>query len=182
MTITEATTDPTSHPITVVPEPDEKQERRIRKAIARKSFAVLATTSPAGRSHSAGVVYAAANNDLWIHTMADSRKARNVAASPHVGVCIVYRRLPVGPPFTIHFQATAEIVALDAPEVRALTNAGHLKSITGHGELEIVGACFVRLRPGRNIHSFGTGVHTLDLVRDPLNAGSRSVSLDRTGS
>lgn len=182
MTITEATSDPSSHPMPVVPQRDDKQERRIRKAIARKSFAVLATTSPAGRSHSAGIIYAAANNDLWVHTMADSRKARNAATNPHVGLCIVYRRLPVGPPFTIHFQAIAETVALDAPEVRDLTKAGHLTSITGHGELDMDGACFLRLRPGRNIHSFGTGVPTLDLIRDPLGAGPRSVHLERSGS
>lgn len=156
---------------------DAEQQRRITKTISKKSFAVLASTSSAGRSHSAGVIYAVADGELWIHTMRSSRKARNVAANPHVGLCIAYRRLPVGPPFTIHFQATADIVALDAREVRSLVDAGSLKKITGHGELEMEGACFLRLRPGPTVHSFGTGVPTLDLIRDPLGAGPRSIRL-----
>ena len=179
MTITEATTNPDSHAAPVVQRSDEKQERRIRKAIARKSFAVLATTSPAGRSHSAGIIYSAAEGDLWVHTMSSSRKARNVAENPHVGLCIVYRRLPVGPPFTIHFQATADLVALDAPELRSLIDAGHLKPLTGHGALEMEGACFLRLRPNRTMHSFGTGVPTMDLIRNPLTAGARTVRVEQ---
>ena len=182
MTIIEATTEPDSLTAPVARRSHEKQERRIRRVIARKSFAVLATTSPAGRSHSAGIIYSAAEGDLWVHTMAASRKARNVAENPHVGLCIVYRRLPVGPPFTVHFQATAELVDLDAPEVRSLIDAGHLKSLTGHGALEMDGACFMRVRPGATIHSFGTGVPTLDLIRDPLTAGARTVRLQRNGS
>lgn len=156
---------------------DAKHERLLRRTITKKSFAVLASTSAAGRSHSAGVIYAEAEGDLWVHTMQASRKARNVADNPHVGICIVYRRLPVGPPYTIHFQATAHLVPLDDPEVARLTGAGHLKKITGHGELEMDGACFVRIRPRPTVHSFGTGVRTLDLIRDPINNGGRSVRL-----
>lgn len=156
---------------------DVRHERLVRRAIAKKSFAVLASTSAAGRSHSTGVIYAEAEGDLWIHTMQASRKARNVESNRHVGICIVYRRLPVGPPYTIHFQATAQLVPLDDPEVARLTGSGHLKKITGHGELEMDGACFVRIRPRPTVHSFGTGVRTLDLIRDPINNGGRSVRL-----
>lgn len=151
---------------------------KILRTIERKSFCTLATTSPAGRSHSAGVVYDAVDGTLWIHTMAGSRKARSIAANPEVGVCIPFRRLPVGPPFTIHFQATAEIAAMDDPEVRRLLDAGELGSISGHGALDMPDGCFVAIRPKGTIHSYGLGARTIDLIRDPLNTGARSFRLD----
>ena len=36
---------------------DPAQARRITKILARRSFCVLATTSPTGHSHAAGVVF-----------------------------------------------------------------------------------------------------------------------------
>lgn len=155
-------------------------QAKILRTIDRKSFCTLATTSPAGRSHSAGVVYEAVDGTLWIHTLAGSRKARSIAANPEVGICIPFRRLPVGPPFTIHFQATARIVAMDAPEVRRLLDAGKLGSIAGHGALDMADGCFVAIRPKGTIHSYGLGVRTIDLIRDPLNTGARSFRLDET--
>ena len=42
-----------------------------------------------------------------------SRKVRNIASNADVAVCIPVRRLPVGPPSTIIFQATAEVLGRD---------------------------------------------------------------------
>lgn len=161
---------------------DQSGHRRtLIRTIQRKSFATLATTSRLGRAHSAGIVYSVADGHLWVHTMESSRKAKNIAGNPSVGVCIVYRRLPMGPPFTIHFQAEGRLMALDAPEVRTLIDAGHLKSLTGHGALEMKGACFLRVKPGSKLHSFGPGIRTLDLIRDPLGSGARTVELGPEG-
>lgn len=132
--------------------------------------------SPAGRSHCAGVVYDFVDGALWVHTMRDGRKAANIAHHTHVGVCVPYRRLPVGPPYTLHFQAVAELLALDDPVAVAHHEAGRLDSITGHGAMEIDGACFVRIVPRGTIHSFGPGVPVLDLARDPLTSGARHAS------
>ena len=52
--------------------------------------------------------------------------------------------------------------------------AGRLGSITGHGAMEMEGACFLRITPMGTIHSFGPGVAIFDLVRNPLEAGARS--------
>ena len=156
---------------------DVRHQQRIRRAIEKNSFATLATTSPAGRSHSAGIIYATAGGKLWIHTMRSSRKARNVAENPHVGMCIVYRRLPVGPPFTIHFQATAEIVAMDDPSVTRLLDADELGLISGHGALDMVDGCFIAITPRGTIHSYGPGARIIDLIRDPLNTGARRFPL-----
>ncbi len=156
----------------------DAHRRRILATIARKSFCVLASTSPAGRPHAAGVVYDHHDGSLWLHTKTDSRKAKNVAANPWVGVTIPFRRLPLGPPFTIHFQARAELVALDAPEAVAALDTGDLDGISGHGALDMPDSCFVRIQPQGSIHSYGPGARTIDLIRDPLNHGAASFPLD----
>lgn len=173
-TTTETTTETTTDAATDATADKERQARVIAKALRKKTFATLATVSPKGRSHSAGVVYDFVDGALWIHTMRDGRKGRNIAHNRHVGVCVPYRRLPVGPPYTLHFQGTAELVPLDDPVAVRHYEAGRLDSISGHGAMEMDGACFVRVTPTGTIHSFGPGVPVLDLARDPLGAGSRS--------
>ncbi len=151
---------------------------KVLRLMAKKSFCTLATTSPAGRSHSAGVVYDWVDGTLWVHASGTSRKARSIAANPHVGVCIPFRRLPVGPPFTIHFQATAELVAMDDPRIRALLDAGELGGIAGHGALDMPDGRFIAIRPTGRIHSYGPGARIIDLIRDPLNSGAASFQFD----
>jgi hypothetical protein len=107
---------------------------------------------------------------LYVSTDRASRKARNVAANPHVGVTVAVRRLPVGPPSAVQFQGTAEILDLDDPELRALAAAGRIAAVTGHGELDRPGGCFLRIRPGRRLHTYGLGMSLRALLRDPLNA------------
>lgn len=153
-------------------------EARIRKTIAKRTFCTIATTSPAGRSHSAGVVYEFVDGDLWFHSMRSSRKARNIAANPWVGITIPFRRLPVGPPFTIHFQAGAELVAMDDPRVLALLQAGRLGAISGHGALDEPDGTFVRITPRGNVHSYGPGARVIDLIRDPLHSGAASFPVE----
>ncbi|MEM9612059.1 MAG: pyridoxamine 5'-phosphate oxidase family protein [Actinomycetota bacterium] len=164
------------------PGDDERHRRRILATIARRSFCVVATTSSAGRPHAAGVVYDHHAERLWFHTRTDSRKGRNLAANPWAAVTIPFRRLPAGPPFTIHFQARAELLALDAPDVTAAIDAGALKGISGHGALDMPGSCFVRLAPVGSIHSYGPGARTLDLIRDPLNHGAASFPVAATAA
>lgn len=167
---------PPSHNPTEVSFDVEKHRRRITRTISRRSFCTLATTSPSNHSHAAGVVYAFANGALWVHAKKTSRKARSVAANPNVGVCIPFRRLPMGPPYTIHFQGTAEIVAMNDDEVVGLLEAGVLKKIAGHGALEMPDGCFLKIQTTGAVHSFGPGAKILDLIRDPLNTGGRTVT------
>lgn len=161
---------------TVLADPD--LQGKILRTIAKKRFCTLATTSSAGFPHCAGVVYDTVDGQLWIHTERTSRKGRNIAANPRVGVCVVYRKLPVGPPFTIHFQATARIVEMDNPEAQTLLAAGELSGISGHGALDLPDGCFVCIEPTGAVHSFGPGATTLDLIRDPLTTGARSFRLE----
>ena len=147
----------------------------VRRAIEKRSFATLATTSPVGRPHVAGVLYEFVNDVLYVNTLRSSRKARNIAANPHVAVCIPVRRLPVGPPSTIQFQATCEILDLDSPEITALLGAGELEGMTKHGELEMADGCFLRISFGPRVVTYGLGMSISKLISDPLHAGGSAV-------
>ncbi len=177
----------TSHgPATGKPSPEATQgvQRKILAALRKRSFLTLATVSPKGRSHVAGVVYewvapnSGRDGALWIHLSANSRKARNIAASPHAAVTIPFhtfplRVVPVGPPNTIHFQCAVELIAMDSAEATALLNAGKLRSISGHGALDMPDGVFCKITPVGWIHSFGIGVRMIDLIRDPIGRGGR---------
>ena len=139
--------------------------------VRKRSFATLSTASAAGRPHVAGVLYEMVGTTLWVNTLRTSRKALNVAAEPRVALVIPIRRLPVGPPSTVMFQARAELVDTDAPEVGQLLDAGHLGSITSHGELELESSCFLRITPPRRWVTYGLGMSLWRFVRDPLGAG-----------
>ncbi len=147
----------------------------VLEAVASRSFCTLATSSATNRPHVAGVLYAAEDNVLYVSTLRTSRKARNIASNPHVFVCVPVRRLPVGPPSTVQFAATAEILAPNDPVIVALVERGRLKAVTGHGELELPDGCFVRITPAGTFHTYGLGLPLWDLVRDPLDAGGRVV-------
>mgnify|MGYP003525955765 CR=1 FL=1 len=156
--------------------PDELRHiRRVQRAIRRRSFAVLSSVSSAGFAHAAGVVYDSIDTTIFVHTMRTSRKARNIAANSRVGLVIPVRRLPVGPPFTVQFQAHAELLAMDHPEITTLLERKSLKTISGHGALDEPDGCFNRIVPNGLVHTYGIGVSTIDLVRDPLHTGARSV-------
>ena len=145
--------------------------RRALSYLDRRSYAVIASTSETGRSHSAGVIYARGGHDLFFSTMRSSRKARNIAANGHVGVTIPVRRVPVGgPPSAIMFQARAELLEPTDPTLLDRVAAGDLKDITGHGELELPDGVFVRVTLPRRLHTYGLGMSLLSLIRDPLNA------------
>ncbi len=153
------------------------EPRAVLEAVQKRSFATLSTVSSAGRPHVAGVLYEAVGTSLWVNTLRTSRKARNVAHEGRVAVAIPIRRLPIGPPATVQFQAKAELVELDAPEVRALLERGHLASITGHGELDLEGGCFIRITPGRRWVTYGLGLSLWRWIRGPL-AGGGAVEID----
>ncbi len=144
---------------------------RIARVLAKRSFCTLATVSPAGRPHAAGVLYELVGDRLYVSTIASSRKARNIVANPHVGVVVPVRRMPVGaPPSAVQFQATATVLSHDNPEIAGLVADGKLSSITGHGELDLPDGCFLRIDLPRRLHTYGLGMPLLDLARHPLDA------------
>ncbi len=151
----------------------ERQLRMIRKAIARNSFCTLATSSAENRPLAVGVLYAVVEDLLYVSTLKTSAKVRNLGENDSVAVCIPVRRYPVGPPFSIQFQGRAEICSIEDPEISALIQAGRLKRITSHGELDDPAACMLKISPGPRIATYGFGLSLRELLRDPLHA-SRS--------
>ncbi len=147
----------------------------IRATLSRRSFATLASTSPAGRPHSAGVLYELVGDSMYVNTLRDSRKARNIASNPHVGLCVPVRRLPLGPPSSVHFQARAELLELDHPAIAGLVAEGKLRSLTNHGELDLPDGCFVRISLPARVNTYGLGMSIRKLIADPLNAGGTAV-------
>jgi Pyridoxamine 5'-phosphate oxidase len=158
----------TGHPTRQVP------ADLVRRALRKRSYAVLATVSPAGRPHAAGVLYTMVGDDLWLSTETTGRKGRNLLANPHVGITVPVRRLPVGPPATVHFQGRADVLAVDDPEVLRLVETGDLKAITSHGELELPDGCFVRITPGAAVHTYALGMSLWSVLRNPLASAGRT--------
>ena len=154
----------------------ERQRKAVRRAIARSSYCTLATASGANRPHVVGVMYAAVDDDLYVATLGNSIKVRNVRENERVAVCIPVRRFPVGPPFSVQFQGRAEVLPADDAEVVRLLDAGRLKRITSHGELDDPHACFLRVTPRRRVATYGIGVPLRTVLRDPIHA-SRSVEM-----
>jgi hypothetical protein len=153
-----------------------RQRKIVRRAITRRSFCILATSSAENRPLAVGVLYAAVDGELYVSTLDTSVKVRNVRENPRVAVCIPVRRYPVGPPFSVQFQGSAEVRLVDDPQLVELLEAGRLKRITSHGELEHSEACFLKITPGRRVATYGLGVPLRQLLRDPIQ-GSRSVEM-----
>ena len=141
----------------------------VRRAVERRSVATLATVSGAGRPHAATVLYQCADDALYISTHETSRKARNIADNGSAAVAIAVRRLPVGPPASIQFQATATVLANDDPEIVRLAAAGRLDKVTGHGELDLDGGCFLRIALPARAVTYALGMSLWQVLRNPLD-------------
>jgi hypothetical protein len=53
---------------------------------------------------------------------------------------------------------------------RRLAAAGRLDKITGHGELDLDGACFLRLALPSRLLTFALGMSLWRAIRNPLDA------------
>ena len=102
-------------------------------------------------------------------THRESRKARNIADRGAAAMTIAVRRLPVGPPASIQFQAAAAVLDIHDPEIVRLVAAGRLDRITAHGETEIDGSCVLRLALPRRVFTYALGVSLWHVMRHPLD-------------
>jgi len=148
----------------------DRHRAAIHRELAKRSFLTLATVSAAQRPHVAGVLYVEVDGALYLNVHDTSIKARNIRENPRVALCIPVRKVPVGPPYVIHFQGTAELLPADDPGIAALIDAGRLKPILTKGVLDDPHSCFVRISPGRTVTTFGIGVSLLKVIREPLQA------------
>jgi nitroimidazol reductase NimA-like FMN-containing flavoprotein (pyridoxamine 5'-phosphate oxidase superfamily) len=151
---------------------------KLRRIIEKRHFCTLATTSASGAPHIAGVTYQYLDGYLYIATGAYSKKARNIRANPRVAVHIPVRQYPFGPPWSVQFRGTCSVLDKDDGEAIRLLESGKLKSITRFGVLEKEpDGCFLKIKPARNIHTYGLGLSLMEVIRD-LPHGDRTVILD----
>ena len=122
------------------------------------------------------MLYTYVNGRLYLATGDKTKKARNVAANPNVSVCIPIRKYPIGPPFAISFQGTAEILPKEDVEIGLLLAAKKLKTIVGYGVLDEPDLCFIAITPSRRIHTYGLGIPLRELLRNPAHA-DRTITL-----
>jgi general stress protein 26 len=163
-----------SRSVTTTAYDPEQQLAVIRRALAKQSFCVLATSSAEQRPHAVGLLYACVDLDLYVLVDENSIKVRNVRANTRVAVCVPVRKYPLGPPMAVQFQGTAQILTPDDPAIRQLLTAGRLKRITGFGAASKPGICFLKITPYQRISSYGLGVPLRRLMRD-VSLGQRSV-------
>jgi general stress protein 26 len=155
---------------------EARQQERVRRAIKRGSFCMLATSSADHVPHVVGVLYVQIDSLLYVSTLRSSVKARNVLANGRVAICVPVRRFPIGPPFHVAFQGRAELCSREDPRLVRLLESKRLKPITSHGELDHPDSVFLIVAPGPTVASYGLGVPLRQLLRDPTQ-GSRSVKL-----
>ena len=86
---------------------------------------------------------------------------------------VAVRRIPLGPPASIQFQTTATVLDNDDPEIVALVEAGRLAKLTAHGELELPGACFLRIPLPSRAVTYALGMSLWHVMRHPLDAAGR---------
>jgi hypothetical protein len=154
---------------------DERKQFDIaQRAVGKRSFCVLATSSAANRPHAVGILYAPIGMTLYLLVSEDSVKTRNVRENPNVAVSIPVRQLPLGPPLAVQFQGTAEVLPVDDPHIVQLRSAGRLKKILTADPTAVRGVCVLRVVPRRRISTYGLGVPLRKLLRDP-SCGHRSV-------
>jgi hypothetical protein len=168
-------TSPSSTPKT----PDGDAARHldlIRRTVARRSFCVLATSSPQNRPHAVGILYAVVDLTFYFLVGEDTVKVRNIRENSRVASSVPVRRFPFGPPMAVQFQGEAEILPVDDPQMAALHAQKKLRRITGLGALDHPGICYLAVTPNKRISSYGIGVPLWRLMRD-VSVGMRSVEL-----
>lgn len=152
-----------------------RHRRRIERILRKKSFCTLATTSTAARPHTVGVRYVVINGALYVNAHGSSVKARNARENPRIAACIPAQKVPFFPPFCIQFQGTAEVLPADDPTIRHMAAAGRFKAIVSDKDLHQPDQVFIRITPGKRMHSYGVGEKLMDIVRAPQEAG-RSIA------
>jgi nitroimidazol reductase NimA-like FMN-containing flavoprotein (pyridoxamine 5'-phosphate oxidase superfamily) len=153
---------------------------KLKRIIASRGFCTLATAAAGGAPHIVGVTYQYVDSNLYIATGAPTKKARNIRENPRVAVHIPVRQYPMGPPWSVQFQGTASVLGRDDPEIVRLLESGKLKKITGHGLLNESDVCFLKVKPARQMHTYGIGLSLREVMRDIAHA-DRTVTLSENG-
>lgn len=135
------------------------------KEIEKRLFAVLSYVNPKGEARSAGVVYVARNQRLYIGTGAGSWKAKHIGRNPNVALNVtIPKRIPFLPwikipQATIAFSGKATV--FEAADVEREI----LKALMGRkvDDPRRVAMCFIEVEPTGHFATYGVGVSLLDM-------------------
>ena len=157
------------------------------KELRRCNYAVLCTVDERCRPHSVGIDYgvAADGRAIYVMTRSHLKKARNIAANPHVAmtVPITRRLLWFLPPPSIQFEGTAEILERNDPEGVSTFKSFFLgRRILGmyddsarRGETRV---CFLRIVPEAEISTYMVGRPIYEVMRR-MEVGTARVQIPR---
>jgi hypothetical protein len=147
----------------------------VEKALRRRTFGTLSTVTREGRPHATGVVYAVSPPGeplcFYVTTDARNKKIDNVRSHADAAFVVPLFRpvLTMAPPACIQFQGTAEVVdAADEGALAAFRSTWFGRTIlktehhivAGDGQL-----CFIRIKPGPVMFTYGFGMSLLALRR-----------------
>lgn len=163
--------------------------RAVEDEIRGHTYAVLATVSPDCRPHSTGILYAVAPGvtldsplfAIYIVTSENSKKAKDIASNPNVSLAIPLTRaiLRFMPPNSIQFRGSASLVQPDGDIRKAFAKTLALRAtyrtVEERSPEDPPGACVIRVRPSRVIHTYGVGLSALQLMKNFEGASSTLV-------
>jgi len=148
----------------------EQIEAKLRK----KSFGILGTVSPSGKSQSTGVAYALSPPDstfaLYVITECRMVKVKNIRTNPSVSFVVPFPHhfLRFVPANVVQFQGTAETLPFSHEEgVRAFGSSRVLRMTLEQAphiaESEVV---FIRILPKDHLNVYGLGFGILQMTKD----------------
>ena len=146
----------------------------VLKELRKRSFAVLSTIDEQGTPHAVGVEYGVAPSGgaIYVMTRKHLKKARNIAADPHVALVVPLTRrlLWFLPPPSIQFQGTAEIVDRSDQEGLRTFQTFFMgrRILKMYEEFERRGetrVCFLRIVPEPEISTYMVGHSIWELSR-----------------
>lgn len=147
------------------------------RRVEKKTFAVMSWVTPAGQARSAGIMYRAVDQVVYVGVDDDSWKARHIALNEWVSMTVLVRRggllslvAPI-PPATISFRGTAVVHPQEAlatlPKVveKLLPSGGSKEKFR-----------IIEIRPAGDFVTYGIGVSLRTMLRPEEASGRAPVS------
>jgi hypothetical protein len=147
---------------------------QVEKELRKKSFGVLGTVSPSGKSQSTGIAYALSTPQstfsLYVITEKRTVKARNISTNPNVSFVIPFPHhlLRFVPANVVQFQGTAEILPFSHEEaIRSFESTRVLRmTLEQAQQMDEDELVFIRVLPRDHLNIYGLGFGILQMTKD----------------
>ncbi|MHA2294716.1 MAG: pyridoxamine 5'-phosphate oxidase family protein [Candidatus Hodarchaeales archaeon] len=157
----------------------------VEKQLRKKTFGILGTVSPKGRSHSTGILYGVSppSSRFSIYALTEKNyiKVRNIENNPNVSFVIpfphhFYRIIPSS---CVQFQGTANILPFDEKEGQVVFSQKRILKmmIDTNNQPDIQeNLVFINIKPSRKLFCYGVGMGIMELRKD-IEGGSYVVMI-----